>query len=160
MANTKCSGNNTHFKITALLLRCGYHVSFNGQMNGQLCRWPEGAVSERAWRNCRVHTRGYLVTLLSNVPLFQKVAPTCNLRRMPITIESYIFLDSMGIEWPLWWVSQLSTFADAVMSKKVFCLNCRQNSNWPKPNLVYSHPIPLPNSILSGYELHVFQPVN
>jgi hypothetical protein len=30
-------------------------------MNGQLCRWPEGAVSEQAWQNCRVHTRGYLV---------------------------------------------------------------------------------------------------
>ena len=39
----------------------------------------------------------------------------------------------------MWWVLQLSTFAD-VMSKKIFCLNCRQNSNWPKPNLVYSHP--------------------
>ena len=63
MVNTKCSGNNTHLKITALLLRCGYHVSFNGQMNGQLCRWPEGAVSERARQNCRVHTRGYLVSL-------------------------------------------------------------------------------------------------
>jgi hypothetical protein len=64
----KCSGNNTHFKITALLLRCCYHVSFNRQMNRQLCRWPEGAVFERAWRNCRVHTRGYLVSMVFEAP--------------------------------------------------------------------------------------------
>jgi hypothetical protein len=31
-------------------------------MNGQLCRWPEGAVSEHTWRNCRVFTRRYLAT--------------------------------------------------------------------------------------------------
>jgi hypothetical protein len=29
-------------------------------MSGQLCRWPKGAVSEHAWRNCHVYTRRYL----------------------------------------------------------------------------------------------------
>jgi hypothetical protein len=47
-------------------------------MNGQLCRWREGAVSERAWRNCRVHTRGYLVKSPARHKRLVKPTPRCN----------------------------------------------------------------------------------
>jgi hypothetical protein len=32
-------------------------------VNRQLFCWPEGAVFEHAWQNCRIHTRGYLAKL-------------------------------------------------------------------------------------------------
>ena len=42
-------------------------------MNGQLCCWPEGAVSEHMWRNCRVRTRGYLA-------IYNKLTSNTNVR--------------------------------------------------------------------------------